>query len=659
MKISDLRYLLLILLLFPAISAFSQGYLMLAGGGAESSGGWSDAPYRWVVEHAANKRIAVVGYDAGASEWIPNYFKGFGAKAAKNIIISSRSGADMQSLYDTLITYDGVFIKGGDQGQYYSYYKGTKTQAALQFIYDKGGVLSGTSAGTAILSPVVYTAVIASVDPATALQNAYSAQITLADDFVNTLPKKYIVDTHFHERGRFGRLPAFMATWFRKTKEIVIGIGVDDHTALCIDADGKASVYGTGAVGFYHNMNAAAPYDTTISMLRAGNMNFSQLIHGCTIDLKTGFISGLGNTVQPRVDGENKRLTLLMSGTDYPSEEAYNYFIHQAGAKDDAILIVTGSDLSRAADAKLRLQEKGATSIYTIQALTSFQSDDSTRMRIGKAKKFLVIANDYNAFTGFIHATGNGSLLLQRLKQSGVIAFFAGDNARFAGRTVIHKYTGSGSTSYHGTLEFLPGLGLLKTTAVMPNAFISADTYENTVSGLPYAMVADSLKYGLYLSGNTFAAYSCTIDNKSYFKNISGSSPLIFLQNNGTPAGFANHGPYNTSRNIAGFGSMDLKFLGVADTVVVGRDIQLSTGNLKRLKINIYPNPAKDLFHIQGYGGNYMLQIVDMTGKIIFANKFVNNADVMLESFPGGMYLLDVSDLKTNARFATKLCVEK
>ena len=342
MKISDLKYLLLILLLFPAISAFSQGYLMLAGGGAESSGGWSDAPYRWVVEHAANKRIAVVGYDAGASEWIPNYFKGFGAKAAKNIIISSRSGADMQSLYDTLITYDGVFIKGGDQGQYYSYYKGTKTQAALQFIYDKGGVLSGTSAGTAILSPVVYTAVIASVDPATALQNAYSAQITLANDFVNTLPKKYIVDTHFHERGRFGRLPAFMATWFRKTKEIVIGIGVDDHTALCIDADGKASVYGTGAVGFYHNMNATAPYDTTISMLRAGNMNFSQLIHGCTIDLKTGFISGLGNTVQPRVGGENNRLTLLMSGTDYPSEEAYNYFIHQAGAKDDAILIVTG-----------------------------------------------------------------------------------------------------------------------------------------------------------------------------------------------------------------------------------------------------------------------------------------------------------------------------
>jgi cyanophycinase-like exopeptidase len=42
-----------------------------------------------------------------------------------------------------------------------------------------------------------------------------------------------------------------MASWYRKTKEIATGIGVDDHTALCIDSDKKATVYGTGAVSLF------------------------------------------------------------------------------------------------------------------------------------------------------------------------------------------------------------------------------------------------------------------------------------------------------------------------------------------------------------------------------------------------------------------------
>jgi len=659
MKTYFYHNILLLILACSGIGCFAQGSLMLAGGAGETSGGWSDAPYRWVVEHAANKRIAIITYDAAATDWIPNYFKSFGAKAAKNIIISSRNNADLQSVYDTLITYDGVFIKGGDQSKYYEYYKGTKTQQALQYIYNKGGVLSGTSAGTAILSPIVYTATVASVDPAAALQNAYTSQITLAADFLNTLPKKYIFDTHFAERGRFGRISAFLATWYKNTKETAIGIGIDDHTALCISPDGKATVYGTGSVGFYYNQAPQLAYDTTIAMLAAGNMKFTQLTHGCTIDLNTGVSNGLNTFTQSQAGEENTRQTILLSGTDYPSDDAYNHLVNNRGSKTDAIVIVTGADVTRANDAKSKMLARGASEVYLVQALPASQHDAAMAETLAKAQKLFLISNDYTGFMSFIDGTGNGALLLEKIRQPGMICFFAGDNARFAGKTVIDKYTGAGYTSYHGTLEFKPGLGLLKTTAIMPNAFISADTYENTVTGLPYAMVTNSLAFGLYITANTCIEYGYTPERTSYFKNVSGNSPLIFLHNTGTMTGLANQGPYPASRNIAGFQSMKLAFLPVAGSVTVGTNVILSASQPANPKINVFPNPAKDSFRVVGNGGHYAMQVSDINGRVVCARNFADRTDVNLSGCLQGLYLVSVCDLKTNACTRTRLTLIK
>ena len=50
----------------------AQGFLMLAGGGGEDEGGWSDEPYQWVVDHAQNKRIAVISYSE-QTNWLPEF----------------------------------------------------------------------------------------------------------------------------------------------------------------------------------------------------------------------------------------------------------------------------------------------------------------------------------------------------------------------------------------------------------------------------------------------------------------------------------------------------------------------------------------------------------------------------------------------------------
>jgi len=650
--------LILLGFMFTAKELFSQGSVMIAGGGGEAAGGWSDAPYRWVVDHTVNKRIAVLTYDTGASNWIPDYFRSLGAKYARNFIISSRSAADAQAVYDSLVTYDGVFIKGGDQAKYYEYYKGTKTLAALQKIFDNGGVNSGTSAGAAIISPVAYTAEVASVDAATALMYAYSSQITLSGDFLRTWPERYIYDTHFIERGRFGRLPSFMASWYKLKNEPATGIGVDDHTALCMEKSGDALVFGTGAVTIIRNKAVISPYDPDSEVMRAANMEITQLLHGCRINLKTGLISGFARNVRPPSGGETGYFTLYFSGTDYPVEEALSYFVKNAGSPADHITLVTGSQLSRATDIRTVLLARGAGEVNIVQAIPGKENDPTMKSAIEKARKFLFISNSYEVLMPFMKSAGNGTLLSNRLKEDGMISFFAGDNGRFAGKTVINKYTGFGTSSYNGTMEFLPGLGLLKTSALMPNAFISSNTYENTVSGLPYAMVRDTLAFGFYITGTTFAEYKKA--GTSYrIKNISGSFPLIFLVNKSSNSGFANQGPGALSRNIAGFDQMELKFLGVSDSAEVGRPVVSINERRNQTDFIVYPSPASDRIYIDGPVTGGYFAIFDSTGKRVKSGVFNGKAEIPVTDVSPGLLLVTVWAEKPAVRFVCKIPVNR
>jgi cyanophycinase-like exopeptidase len=53
-----------------------------------------------------------------------------GAAWAKEFAIDSRDIADSQVTYDTLITYSVIFFRGGNQYEYYNFYRDTKLQDA-------------------------------------------------------------------------------------------------------------------------------------------------------------------------------------------------------------------------------------------------------------------------------------------------------------------------------------------------------------------------------------------------------------------------------------------------------------------------------------------------------------------------------------------------
>jgi cyanophycinase-like exopeptidase len=653
-KMKKLTALILVTLYLFTLSRLSaQGYLMLSGGSGETEGGWSDLPYSKVVEYAANKKIAVISYSV-ESAWIPDYFKSLGAVYARNFHIPDFQTANSQITYDSLITYDGIFLKGGDQSVYYESYLNSKTQQALQEIFNRGGVLSGTSAGMAIISPVIYTAQGATIYPASAAANPYTSQITLKDDFLATLENPYIFDTHFVQRGRMARLAAFMANWYRKTGQKATGIGVDDRTALFIEPSGIATAYGTAAVNFYFPPGDNPPFDTTVSMLRTGEMLTAQLLHGCTIDLNAIEINGFEAPVIPTLDSEKVYTNLIFNGSDQIPEAALQHFISNTGQTSDTILIVTGSNQTIANALQVSLQMLGANQVYVQQAIASNQNDMNFAGLIKNARKFLFTGNEYNAFMTFMQGNGNGKFLNSKIRSYNTVSFFAGDNARFAGKSTVNNYM-ENAASYYGELEFSPGLALLETTVIMPNTYLNADIYENTISGLPYAMLLDSLAYGLYLTGNNFATYSIDNQGKSHLKSLGGSIPVILMSNHGCMAGFANQGPNTNNRNVAGFSNMGLWFLAPGDSLQLGTAENFSAPDLMEVSTRVFPNPSKGIIRIELEKGGYELIISSPGGREILKQPFIQETTLDLSSLNNGLYFLIINDISGKRVSAKKI----
>lgn len=134
---------------------------------------------------------------------------------------------------------EGVFFSGGQQSRYVAW-KGSALIRAVQEVYNRGGIVGGTSAGLAILGERIFDGKLASsaeVTTSALLQDPDNPHVTITDDLFEFPPlDDVITDTHFRERDRFGRLVTLMA---RQPGGRILGIGVDEQTALCIDRRGR------------------------------------------------------------------------------------------------------------------------------------------------------------------------------------------------------------------------------------------------------------------------------------------------------------------------------------------------------------------------------------------------------------------------------------
>lgn len=546
-------------LLLSSIISYSQGSLVLIGGGGESNGGWSDSPYVWALDQSQNRKVAVIYY-SNSTSWITEYFMDLGASDTAKFDIDNLTLANSQATYDSLMQYDVFFIKGGDQWHYYNTWKNTKVEDAITDKFNQGGVIMGTSAGMAILSEVVFTAENGTVYPDEALADPYNLiDIALNDDFLGIF-QGYIFDTHFVERGRFARLLVFMANWYQNWgTQRKDGIGVDDRTALCIDTNNIGKVMGSAAVTIIVNnvwFNSHISKDTKYTQLLNGhkyNFDSKQIVNG-----STNIILEPTPPLNP-ILYNNYNNTLLVSGSD--SLEHMDKFLCELDSshgqiQDDIYIYTTKPNRADLLANKINQLNNPNTFIVDISNGTNLPSTD-----FSAPNKILFYENDWDILKGFLNNATNGNILKNKLKDGITITAFAGQDSKFIGTTFCNNLHNDVYASYYGNLEFEKGLNLIQKSIFMPNTFdkYTSSYYENTTSAIPWAMVADTLAHGFYLSYDSYLVIQQSANKKSVYQR---EGRIILLTNEGTTAEKVSSYVYSSQnflRQIVGFDNFSIK----------------------------------------------------------------------------------------------------
>jgi cyanophycinase len=127
----------------------------------------------------------------------------------------------------------GIFFSGGDQLRITSQIGDTGIEAKVRTLFERGGLVAGTSAGAAAMSETML------------VKGSSGESHRIGDLHMSPglgLIRDVIIDQHFAERGRFGRLLGAVAHNPR-----VLGLGIDEDTAVVVEGD-TLGVIGNGAV---------------------------------------------------------------------------------------------------------------------------------------------------------------------------------------------------------------------------------------------------------------------------------------------------------------------------------------------------------------------------------------------------------------------------
>jgi cyanophycinase len=168
-------------------------------------------------------------------------FTEMGAARITGLRPLAREEAADPAVCDALMDANGVFLTGGNQVRLVSVIGGTRLEDALFSARDRGAVIAGTSAGASAVAAHMVAFGRPGASPRHRMVHI-SAGLGLVDDV--------IVDQHFEQRGRMGRLLAAVAL-----SPKLLGLGLDEDTAAILYADRTLEVVGKGAVTIVDGSN--------------------------------------------------------------------------------------------------------------------------------------------------------------------------------------------------------------------------------------------------------------------------------------------------------------------------------------------------------------------------------------------------------------------
>ena len=174
--------------------------------------------------------------------------KKLGARAER--IVFDHAQADTEDAAKRLDGVTGIWFGGGDQAKLTAALGGTRVEAAMHRLLAAGAVLGGTSAGAAVMTTPMLTGEerhVGGLRPPSDAKSPLAAYMTVARDDVETvtgfgfLPGA-VVDQHFIRRRRSNRLLSVVLEHPQ-----LVGVGIDESTAVEVGPDGKWKVLGESA----------------------------------------------------------------------------------------------------------------------------------------------------------------------------------------------------------------------------------------------------------------------------------------------------------------------------------------------------------------------------------------------------------------------------
>lgn len=163
-------------------------------------------------------------------------FCALGARHCETIAVDSRDDANDDARAELVYECDAVFMTGGDQKRLMSLLGGTKIDKAMhRALRERGICIAGTSAGASAMSE--HMLFDAGRDAGAHAKSTVHLAAGLG--FV----RRAVIDQHFSERQRLGRLLAIVAQ-----NPYLLGAGIDENTALLIEPGVGLEVIGEGSV---------------------------------------------------------------------------------------------------------------------------------------------------------------------------------------------------------------------------------------------------------------------------------------------------------------------------------------------------------------------------------------------------------------------------
>jgi cyanophycinase len=224
--------------LAPTTDGGPVGPVMVIGG-AEDKLGERVILSRFVELAGGDQaRIAVISTASSlgdaATELYRQIFSRVGAAKVTGLRPETREEANDPRTVEALKDSTGIFMTGGNQLRLSSVIGGTKLGEAILDAHGRGVVVAGTSAGA---SAVATHMMAFGSSGATPKHRMAHVSVGLG------LLVNVVVDQHFEQRTRLGRLLAVVAQ-----SPSLIGLGLDEDTAAVIDANDVLEVIGRGSV---------------------------------------------------------------------------------------------------------------------------------------------------------------------------------------------------------------------------------------------------------------------------------------------------------------------------------------------------------------------------------------------------------------------------